>query len=77
MSAPAAAPVVDRRWFSDPDWDEIARRAPKLAATLRRYVIDLPTPWMCRGPLTAESRAPRPRPGNAGSGLRLAELEPH
>ena len=36
-----AAVAEDRRWFSDPDWDEIARRAPQLAATLRRYVIEL------------------------------------
>jgi integrase len=42
MTAPAVTAVVDdRRWFSDPDWDEIARRAPQLAATLRRYVIEL------------------------------------
>lgn len=42
MSAAAVVTVVeDRRRFSDPDWDEIARRAPQLAATLRRYVIEL------------------------------------
>jgi hypothetical protein len=27
--------------FTDPDWDEIARRAPQMAATLRRYLIEL------------------------------------
>jgi site-specific recombinase XerD len=42
MTGPAAtATADDRRWFSDPDWDEIARRAPQLTATLRRYVIEL------------------------------------
>ena len=40
MTAPPAA-VVDRRWFSDADWDEIARRAPRMAGTLRRLVVDL------------------------------------
>jgi hypothetical protein len=40
MTAPAAV-MVDRDWFSDPGWDEIARRAPQLAATLRRLLVEL------------------------------------
>ena len=42
MTAPATVSVTgDGRWFSDPGWDEIARRAPKLAATLRRFLVEL------------------------------------
>ncbi len=38
LAVVAAAEVVS---FTDPDWDEIARRAPQMAATLRRFLIEL------------------------------------
>jgi integrase len=41
MNALAVAADAGVVSFTDPDWDEIARRAPQMAATLRRYLIEL------------------------------------
>jgi hypothetical protein len=68
MTAPPAA-VVDCRWFSDPDWDEIARRAPRMAATLRRLVVDLQR-TAAAGTVDAAERALRQFAGH------LTEVDP-